>query len=77
MDIGDHAKCVIMNQVLIKEMDQNIQMGPEQVFEIISKVDQNITHDEVKEAFEKVDKGQINDQEDQFKLINLIYDNEK
>lgn len=77
MDIGDHAKCVIMNQVLTKEMDQNIQMGPEQVFEIISKVDQNITHDEVKEAFEKVDKGQINDQEDQFKLINLIYDNEK
>ena len=77
MDIGDHAKGVIINQVLTKEMDQNIQLGPEQVFEILSKVDQNITQDDVREAFEKVDKGQISGQEDQEKLVNLIYDSEK
>lgn len=76
MDIGEHAKGVIVNQLLSKELDQNIQLGPEQVFEILSKVDQNITQDGVMEAFEKADQGQIIGQDDQEKLVNLIYDRE-
>jgi hypothetical protein len=51
-------------------------LGPEQVFEILSKVDQNITQDGVMEAFEKADQGQIIGQDDQEKLVNLIYDRE-
>ena len=76
MDIGEHAKGVIVNQLLSKELDQNIQLGPEQVFEILSKVDQNITKDGVIEAFEKADQEQIIGQDDQEKLVNLIYDRE-
>ena len=76
MDIGEHAKGVIVNQLLSKELDQNIQLGPEQVFEILSKVDQNITQDGVLEAFEKADQAQIIGQDDQEKLVNLIYDRE-
>ena len=76
MDIGDHAKGVIVNQVLTKEMDQNIQMGPQQVFDILSKVDKNITQEGVNEAFEKAERGVITGQEDQEKLVNLIYDRE-